>query len=115
VFAAAGAGAHGAQQLLAKPECTAGVVGDVDRVSASLTGASIFIALALIVTLITRPRTVGVGDPRRLGLRAVHAVVAEEGDVYAGSPQSKQASPPTAPGAFPPAPRRGRSLALHGA
>jgi EmrB/QacA subfamily drug resistance transporter len=44
VFAAAGAGTHGPQQLLA------------DRVSASLTGAAIFIALALIVTLITHPR-----------------------------------------------------------
>ena len=44
IFAAAGAGAHGPQQLLA------------DRVSASLTGAAIFIVLALIVTLITHPR-----------------------------------------------------------
>ena len=45
VFAAAGGGAHDPQQLLAQ------------RVSASLTGAAIFIALALIVTLIIRPHT----------------------------------------------------------
>lgn len=44
VFAAAGAGAHGPQQLLA------------DRVSASLTGAAIFLAAALLVTLITQRR-----------------------------------------------------------
>lgn len=44
IFAAAGSGAHGPQQLLA------------DRVSASLTGAAVFVALALIVTLITHPR-----------------------------------------------------------
>jgi EmrB/QacA subfamily drug resistance transporter len=44
VFAAAGAGAHGPQQILA------------DRVSASLTGAAIFLAAALLVTLITQRR-----------------------------------------------------------
>jgi sugar phosphate permease len=48
LFAAAGSRAHGTQQLLAS------------RLSASLTGASIFVALALIVTLLTHPR------PRRL-------------------------------------------------
>jgi hypothetical protein len=45
IFAAAGAGAHSRAAVLA------------DRVSASLTGAAIFIALALIVTLISRGRT----------------------------------------------------------
>ncbi|MCA1693483.1 MAG: hypothetical protein LC749_01435 [Actinobacteria bacterium] len=44
IFAAAGSGAHGPQQLLA------------DRVSASLTGAAIFLAAALLVTLIAHPR-----------------------------------------------------------
>ena len=44
IFATAGSGSHGPQQLLA------------DRVSASLTGAAVFVALALIVTLITHPR-----------------------------------------------------------
>lgn len=44
IFAAAGAGTHGPQQLLAT------------RVSASLTGAAIFVAAALLVTLITHPR-----------------------------------------------------------
>jgi sugar phosphate permease len=44
IFAVAGSGAHGAQLL-------------ANRVSASLTGAAVFLALALIVTLITRPRT----------------------------------------------------------
>jgi protein-S-isoprenylcysteine O-methyltransferase Ste14 len=44
VFAAAGTGAHGPQQLLA------------DRVSASLTGAAIFLAAALLLTLITQRR-----------------------------------------------------------
>jgi predicted MFS family arabinose efflux permease len=43
VFAAAGGGAHGPQLL-------------ADRVSASLTGAAIFVAAALLVTLITYPR-----------------------------------------------------------
>jgi MFS family permease len=43
VFAAAGSGTHGPQQLLAA------------RVSASLTGAAAFLAAALLVTLITRP------------------------------------------------------------
>jgi hypothetical protein len=41
---AAGAGAHGARDLLAQ------------RVSASLTAATVFLALALAVTLIARPR-----------------------------------------------------------
>jgi predicted MFS family arabinose efflux permease len=50
VFAAAGGGAHGPQQLLA------------DRVSASLIGAAIFLGAALLVTLIARPR------PRRAAL-----------------------------------------------
>jgi EmrB/QacA subfamily drug resistance transporter len=44
IFAASGSGAHGPQQLLA------------DRVSASLTGAAVFLALALIATLIAHPR-----------------------------------------------------------
>jgi hypothetical protein len=44
VFAAAGSRAHGPQQLLA------------DRVSASLTAAAIFLAAALLVTLITQRR-----------------------------------------------------------
>jgi MFS family permease len=44
VFAAAGAGAQGPRQLLS------------DRVSASLTGAAIFLAAALLVTLITQRR-----------------------------------------------------------
>ena len=43
IFAGAGSGAHGSQLL-------------ASRVSASLTGAAIFVALALIVTLVTRPR-----------------------------------------------------------
>lgn len=43
IFAAAGAGAHTPHQLLA------------DRVSASLTGAAIFLALALLIMLITHP------------------------------------------------------------
>jgi EmrB/QacA subfamily drug resistance transporter len=55
VFAAAGAGAHSPQQLLA------------DRVSASLTGAAILLAAALVVTLITHPRRSHAAlDPRRL-------------------------------------------------
>jgi predicted MFS family arabinose efflux permease len=44
IFAAAGSGAHGAQLL-------------ANRVSASLTGAAVFIALALIVALTTHART----------------------------------------------------------
>ncbi len=44
IFAAAGSGAHSPQQLLA------------DRVSASLTGAAMILALALIATLIAHPR-----------------------------------------------------------
>jgi hypothetical protein len=43
-FAAAGSGAHGARELLAQ------------RVSASLTVATAFLALAVIVTVISRPR-----------------------------------------------------------
>lgn len=45
VFAAAGAGAHGARDVLAQ------------RVSASLTAATVILLLALVVTLIARPRT----------------------------------------------------------
>jgi hypothetical protein len=45
VSAAAGTGAHGPQQLLA------------DRVSAWLTAASMFVAVALLITLITHPRS----------------------------------------------------------
>jgi hypothetical protein len=44
VFAAAGAGAHGARDVLAQ------------RVSASLTAATVILLLALVVTLIARPR-----------------------------------------------------------
>jgi hypothetical protein len=44
VFTAAGAGAHGARDLLAQ------------RVSASLTAATVFLVLALAVMLIARPR-----------------------------------------------------------
>jgi hypothetical protein len=44
IFDAAGSGAHGARDLLA------------DRVATALTGASVFLALALLVTLIARPR-----------------------------------------------------------
>jgi hypothetical protein len=50
IFAAAGSGAHGPPLL-------------ADRVSAALSGAGVFLALALIVTLIARPR-------RRGGARA---------------------------------------------
>jgi len=45
VFAAAGAGAHSARELLAQ------------RVSASLTGAALMLALALLVTVVARPHT----------------------------------------------------------
>jgi EmrB/QacA subfamily drug resistance transporter len=45
VFTAAGAGAHGTRDLLAQ------------RVSASLTAATVFLLLALVVTLIAHPRT----------------------------------------------------------
>ena len=45
VFAAAGSGAHSARELLAQ------------RVSASLTGAALMLALALLVTVVARPRT----------------------------------------------------------
>ena len=45
VFAAAGSGAHSARELLAQ------------GVSASLTGAALMLALALLVTVVARPRT----------------------------------------------------------
>jgi EmrB/QacA subfamily drug resistance transporter len=51
VFAAAGTAAHGPRALLA------------DRVSASLTGAAILIALALLATVIARPRTRRTPEP----------------------------------------------------
>lgn len=55
IFAAAGSGAHGPQQLLAA------------RVSASLTGAAVFLAAALIVTLMSHPRgSRAARDSRRL-------------------------------------------------
>jgi sugar phosphate permease len=44
VFDAAGSGAHGPRELLA------------DRVAAALTAATVFLVLALVVTLIVRPR-----------------------------------------------------------
>jgi hypothetical protein len=44
VFAAAGSGAHGARELLA------------DRVSASLTAATVFLVLAVVVTVVAHPR-----------------------------------------------------------
>jgi EmrB/QacA subfamily drug resistance transporter len=44
VFAAAGSGAHGPRELLAQ------------RVSASLTAATLFLVVALIVTMVSRPR-----------------------------------------------------------
>jgi EmrB/QacA subfamily drug resistance transporter len=50
IFAAAGSGAHGTQLL-------------ASRVSASLTGAAVFVALALIVTLIAYPGTRRVRPP----------------------------------------------------
>jgi predicted MFS family arabinose efflux permease len=67
IFAGAGSGAHGAQLL-------------ADRVSAALTGAAIFVALALMVTLITRPPTL-----RGVSTRAEHDLAAAQSPAHPGA------------------------------
>jgi predicted MFS family arabinose efflux permease len=62
VFAASGAGAHTAQQLLAA------------RAAGSLTGASVFVAIALLITLGAHPHDRRMALRRRNGARRLAAV-----------------------------------------